>query len=582
MLDRFLLAPLYLDTLKGKISVKSVRSALADLQARVELRKTSTAPGDKKNPILDSAFSQALQRIKMQIGDWPMLAKRTLAWITWSKGPLKAPELQEALSVEPGSHELDTTNSPTLEDMVSSCTGLVTLNKESDPVTFGLVHYSTQEYLQDGALREFFPEGEREMAITCISYLLFDTFNTGLCQTDRELDERRERNPLFDYAAQNWGDFARRGDFETENLDLILELLSDEARVAAISQALMARPKRKYRPDYVDHGFSQELPKQVAKAHLAAYFGLGKTLTALLANGENVDVKDSYGQTSLSWAVENDHSEVVKPLIDHGAEVDFRYTPYGPHAKLGIFPPTIDHFQYDAYRSTGSYEGNGWRGCTYWTKRSPLSRAAEMGREKVVKVLLENGANPNFKDTSGVTPLSRAVQVNCQAIVNLLLAHGAIVDLKDVNGRTPLSKAAEHGHESIAKILLNKNADPNSKDKNDWTPLFWAAAKGQEQLVELLIGKCQDVDTKEMYYGLTPLSYAASKGHEGVVRILLDSNKVKIDSRTTGYWNEGWTALDYAASQKYEGVVRLLREKDPTISLTPKTEIPWNSGFWGR
>jgi ankyrin repeat protein len=50
-----------------------------------------------------------------------------------------------------------------------------------------------------------------------------------------------------------------------------------------------------------------------------------------------------------------------------------------------------------------------------------LSRAAERGDERVVKLLLENGAAPDFEDEGGQTPLSRAVEGGSVAVVQLLL-----------------------------------------------------------------------------------------------------------------------------------------------------------------
>jgi len=52
--------------------------------------------------------------------------------------------------------------------------------------------------------------------------------------------------------------------------------------------------------------------------------------------------------------------------------------------------------------------------------RTPLSRAAEKGNERVVKLLLENGARPDFEDEDGHTPLSRAVD---EKVVKLLKSH---------------------------------------------------------------------------------------------------------------------------------------------------------------
>ena len=52
-----------------------------------------------------------------------------------------------------------------------------------------------------------------------------------------------------------------------------------------------------------------------------------------------------------------------------------------------------------------------------------MSRAAEKGDERIVKLLLENGARPDFEDNPGETPLSRAVEGESVAVVQLLLAN---------------------------------------------------------------------------------------------------------------------------------------------------------------
>jgi ankyrin repeat protein len=79
--------------------------------------------------------------------------------------------------------------------------------------------------------------------------------------------------------------------------------------------------------------------------------------------------------------------------------------------------------------------------------------------------LLENGHDPNFKDTNGRTPLSWAAENGHEAVVKLLLEKGAELESKDnEHGRTPLSWAAENGHEAVVKLLLEKGAELESKD----------------------------------------------------------------------------------------------------------------------
>jgi ankyrin repeat protein len=57
-----------------------------------------------------------------------------------------------------------------------------------------------------------------------------------------------------------------------------------------------------------------------------------------------------------------------------------------------------------------------------------LSRAAEKGDERVVRLLLENDAGPDIEDEDDQTPLSRAVEGGNVAVVQLLLAKEVKID----------------------------------------------------------------------------------------------------------------------------------------------------------
>jgi ankyrin repeat protein len=55
-------------------------------------------------------------------------------------------------------------------------------------------------------------------------------------------------------------------------------------------------------------------------------------------------------------------------------------------------------------------------------------------------------------------------------------------------------------------------------------------------------------------YGWAPLLWAAKNGHEAIVKLLLDTGKVKVDSRDY----DGRTSLSWVAWQGREAVVKLL------------------------
>jgi hypothetical protein len=57
-------------------------------------------------------------------------------------------------------------------------------------------------------------------------------------------------------------------------------------------------------------------------------------------------------------------------------------------------------------------------------------------------------------------------------VIKLLLDEGVDPDSKDKYGRTPLSRAAENGYEAVVKLLLDEErVDPDFKNKDVRTPI---------------------------------------------------------------------------------------------------------------
>ena len=142
---------------------------------------------DQKREVLDQAYENAIERINMQKLGFRQIAEKVLSWITCAKRPLTMQELQHALATVAGDSKLDEDNLERIERMVSVCAGLVTVDEESGIVR--LVHYTTQEYF-DRRWKMWFPNAETNIATTCVVYLSFNDFRTGVCQNDDELEQR--------------------------------------------------------------------------------------------------------------------------------------------------------------------------------------------------------------------------------------------------------------------------------------------------------------------------------------------------------------------------------------------------------
>lgn len=144
---------------------------------------------------LDKSYHNAMERIQGQKAGFQKVAKQVLSWIVCAKRPLTTLELQHALAVEVGDSELGEDNLQEIEEIVSVCAGLVTVDEESDIVR--LVHYTTQEYFERTQFL-WFPEAQTVIATTCVTYLSFDAFETGLCSTVQEFTTRLRANILYD------------------------------------------------------------------------------------------------------------------------------------------------------------------------------------------------------------------------------------------------------------------------------------------------------------------------------------------------------------------------------------------------
>ena len=239
------------------------------------------------------------------------------------------------------------------------------------------------------------------------------------------------------------------------------------------------------------------LNSAIVKAVEKGYLEIVKIL---LENGADVNLQVGYDDATLLYiAMDQGKSEIVELLIERGAVVDKLSFEYNTGERVTITP---------LLRAVSKLN-QGW-----------VPAQTMFHYHDIIKILLEKGANVNSKLNDGATPLYIAVIGGYFETVKLLLENGANVDLPAVErinyksiSITPLFKAVSKlqlglvpkerslRYSDIIKILLQYGADMHKKNENDLSPLEIAKSTPEIQTLLLEEDKKNKIVLMDPIYG---------------------------------------------------------------------------------
>ncbi|XP_071280326.1 ankyrin repeat domain-containing protein 16 isoform X2 [Agelaius tricolor] len=207
--------------------------------------------------------------------------------------------------------------------------------------------------------------------------------------------------------------------------------------------------------------------------HEAASMGHQECVSFLLERGASVDCLKKADWTPLMMACTRKNLEVIKTLVEHGANPLLR-------------------------------NKDGWN-CFHIASRE--------GHPEVLRYLLH--VSPSCWDTestTGRTPLHTAAMHGCSQVVELLLERCQYkADSRDSCGVTPFMDALQNGHVGIARLLLDKHqACPTAVDALGAQALHRAAVTAQDGSIQFLVAELGvDVNGTATSLQLPALHYAA-------------------------------------------------------------------------
>jgi ankyrin repeat protein len=151
--------------------------------------------------------------------------------------------------------------------------------------------------------------------------------------------------------------------------------------------------------------------------------------------------------------------------------------------------------------------------------KTPLHYAVQSKNVKVVRLLIQHGADVNATTFGNVTPLMLSVDMafGDPDIAMELLRAGANVKVQDTNGDSALLIATTESSYQVMEAMLDKGANPNAQGLGGQTPLHWAATNAMVDRVKLLLDHGADPHIRSNG-GLTPLQEAQTTNPDSEVR----------------------------------------------------------------
>jgi ankyrin repeat protein len=310
--------------------------------------------------------------------------------------------------------------------------------------------------------------------------------------------------------------------------------------------------------------------------------GHTEIVVELLKAGADVTIADRKNRLPIDIAIQEGHTEIVQLLQNAGAKVEIESIESSPAALLGAAKQgNLDilklALQAGIDPNTSELE----------TTRNPRHKtalifAAERGHLKIVEHLILAGVDINLSDRPGKklgkTPLMYAGESGHAEIVELLLRSGAIVDAQDKRGQTALYYAVESDRVDAVRVLLEFGADPHKKNW-DSTP-FERATYSTKEIVALIISNDRSPGSNVSNKAKEEMLRSASfSGYLSIVRELIPQG-VDIDAQESG----GWTALMYAAAKGNLDIFQILLAAGADINIKDRSgeTALSKAAYWGH
>lgn len=272
--------------------------------------------------------------------------------------------------------------------------------------------------------------------------------------------------------------------------------------------------------------------------HLAAGAGNARIIGLLLRAGADVCTKDARGRTPLQLCRKQAARQAClageearrRELSLADAVVSGDLAQVKASLKNGVSPKALDR-----------------------ENKYTLVQLAVLHRQpRILRALLEDGANPHVKDHRNNTCLHMAASNGDEECLRILLEAGVNPLTLSGNKATPLHDAIWYRKAAAVKILLPcyKSINFSPYGKHNGYPILMAINKGATEIVQLFI-EAGFNPNDERLKDEPPLIAAVRKNNKEIVWLLLEAGADR-NARN----RDGRTASDFASGE----IAKMLRQ----------------------
>lgn len=177
------------------------------------------------------------------------------------------------------------------------------------------------------------------------------------------------------------------------------------------------------------------------------------------------------------------------------------------------------------------------------------------------------GSNFNFEDEHQRSPLIYASWYGRKDVIDLLLENNVKIDYQDSTKKTALHYAVISGHKDIVQALLNAKASVDHREIAGYTPLHWCAQYNDRLEIAKLLVEHNANHQINDNFNWKPFHKCAETGNLPVLRWLLEDMKVPINE----LHGNGMTALHRAVINKRESVEAYLVQQGIDTTIKDQT-----------